>query len=167
MDRLPGTDQALLLAKVEALLSEAPRLLIPALGTIYGALAPLTEPLVRVIAGVSLAIHGYPILFGNTAGAAQFLGSVGFDPPLLWAYVVGFVEFVCGVCLAVGLLTRVVAVPIIVFLVVAIVSYHWQFGFRWENRGIEYPLFWAIVVFHFLVRGGGRCSVDAMLGREI
>ena len=146
---------------------EAPRLLVPALGPLYRALAPVTEPLIRVVAGVSLAIHGFPILFGNTAGAAAFLGSVGFHPPLFWAYVVGVVEFVGGVCLAAGFLTRVVAVPIIIFLVVAIVSYHWQFGFRWENRGIEYPLFWAIVVFHFLIRGGGPCSLDAWLGREV
>jgi len=42
-----------------------------------------------------------------------------------------------------------------------------QFGFAWENRGIEYPLFWAIVVFHFLVHGGGAWSLDAMIGREV
>jgi putative oxidoreductase len=148
-------------------MSETPRLVVPALGRIYRALTPFTEPMIRAVAGASLAFHGYPILFGNTVGATQFLGSVGFHPPLFWAYVVGVVEFVCGVCLAIGLFTRVVAVPIIVFLVVAMVSYHWQFGFRWENRGIEYPLFWAIVVFHFLVRGGGACSLDAKLGREI
>jgi putative oxidoreductase len=112
-------------------------------------------------------IHGFPILFGNTAAAAKFLESVGFENPLFWAYVVGIVEFVCGVCLAVGFLTRLVAGPIIGFLLIAIVTYHWQFGFAWENRGIEYPLFWAIVVFHFLIRGGGPCSLDALIGREV
>lgn len=143
------------------------RLVIPALGSIYGAVAPITEPLIRVVAGGSLAIHGFPILFGNTAAAARFLESVGFDNALLWAYVVGFVEFVCGICLAVGLLTRAVAVPISAFLATAIITYHWQFGFAWENRGVEYPLFWAIVVTHFLVRGGGAWSIDALIGREI
>jgi putative oxidoreductase len=143
------------------------RLVIPALGSLYGAVAPVTEPLIRVVAGGSLAIHGFPILFGNTAAAAQFLASVGFENALFWAYVVGVVEFVCGVCLAIGLLTRVVAVPIIAFLAIAIITYHWQFGFAWENRGVEYPLFWAIVVLHFLVRGGGAWSVDALIGREI
>src|SRR5262249_22631489 len=70
------------------------------------------------------------------------------------------------ICLAAGFLTRLVAAPIIGFLMVAIVTYHWQFGFAWENRGIEYPLFWAIVVFHFLIRGGGAWSIDALIGRE-
>jgi putative oxidoreductase len=97
----------------------------------------------------------------------NFLRVSDFENPLFWAYVVGGVEFVCGICLAIGFLTRLVAAPIIGFLLIAIVTYHWQFGFAWENRGIEYPLFWAIVVFHFLIRGGGPCSLDALMGREV
>ena len=93
--------------------------------------------------------------------------AIGFQNGLFWAYVVGLVEFVCGLCLAVGFLTRVVAAPIIGFLVITILTYHWQFGFEWENRGIEYPLFWSIVVLHFLVRGGGAWSVDRMIGWEV
>ena len=120
---------------------QQPQLFIPALGTIYRTFAPITEPLIRVVAGGSLAIHGYPILFGNKAAAAKFLESVGFQDGLFWSYIVGTVEFVCGLCLALGLLTRLVAGPIIGFLLIAIVTYHWQFGFAWENRGIEYPLF--------------------------
>jgi putative oxidoreductase len=46
------------------------------------------------------------------------------------------------------------------------VIHHSQFGYVWNNRGLEYPLFWAIVVFHFLMNGGGCYSLDAKLGRE-
>jgi putative oxidoreductase len=145
----------------------APRLIFPPLGQIYRALAPVTEPLIRVMAGSALAIHGYQILFGDIAVSAKFLQSVGFDNAVFWAYMVGAVEFFCGLALAAGFLTRLASGPIIGFLVVAIVSYHWQFGFNWESRGIEYPLFWSIVVFHFLVRGGGAWSLDAWLGREV
>ena len=148
-------------------MQQATRLLIPPLGVIYRTFAPITEPLIRVVAGGSLAMHGYPILFGNIAAAAKFLESAGFENGLFWAYVVGVVEFVCGLCLALGFLTRLVAAPIIGFLIIAIVTYHWQFGFAWENRGIEYPLFWSIVVLHFLVRGGGPWSLDALIGREL
>jgi putative oxidoreductase len=146
---------------------QAPRLFIPALGALYRTFAPITEPLIRVVAGGSLAIHGFPILFGNKVAAAKFLESVGFHDGLFWSYIVGGVEFFCGLFLALGLLTRLVAAPIIGFLVIAIVTYHWQHGFAWENRGIEYPLFWSIVVFHFLVHGGGRWSLDALIGREL
>jgi putative oxidoreductase len=87
---------------------QQPQLLIPAFGVLYRRFAPVTEPLIRVVAA-----------------------------------------------------------PIMGFLVVAIVTYHWQFGFAWENRGIEYSLFWSIVVLHSLVRGGGPWSLGALIGREL
>ena len=148
-------------------MADPPKLLIPRFGHIYALFAPITEPLVRLMAGGSLAYHGYQILFGNIEGAARFFESVGFEQGLLWATVVGVLELVCGLCLAVGLFTRVAAGPILVFLIVAMAVYHWDFGYNWESRGIEFPLFWALVVFHFLVRGGGPWSVDALIGREI
>jgi putative oxidoreductase len=145
----------------------APKLIIPLLGRLYDVFWPITEPLIRLMAGGSLAYHGYQILFGNIEGAARFFESVGFERGLMWAVVVGVLELVCGILLALGLFTRVAAGPILVFLIVAIVIYHWDFGYNWESRGIEFPLFWALVVFHFLVRGGGPLSVDALIGREI
>lgn len=143
------------------------RLLIPPLGRLYAIFSPFTDSLIRLMAGGTLAFHGYQILFGNIDGAGRFFESVGFENGLMWAWVVGALEFVCGLLLAAGLLTRLAAAPIIVFLIVAIVTYHWEFGYNWEARGIEYPLFWAIVVFHFLIRGGGPWSLDAKIGREI
>jgi putative oxidoreductase len=147
-------------------MTDRPRLLIPALQGVYRTLTPFTEPLIRIVAGLSLAAHGYPKLFGNTAAVAGFLAKAGFEPGMFWAIALGLTEFVGGLCLAFGLLTRLVAVPILVFLVTA-VAYHRQFGFYWDIRGFEYPLFWAIVVLHFLVRGGGPWSIDSRLGREI
>ena len=32
--------------------------------------------------------------------------------------------------------------------------------------GYEYPLFWGLVALSFVIRGGGRYSVDAAIGRE-
>jgi len=142
-----------------------PRLIIPAFAHVYRTFGPITEPLIRVVSGVSLAAHGYPTLFVNPQGAADFLADAGFEPAMMWAMIIGVVEFVGGLCLALGLLTRVVAVPILIFLVTAVV-YHWQFGFYWHVRGFEYPLFWAVVVFHFLMWGGGRWSIDNLIGRE-
>jgi putative oxidoreductase len=145
--------------------SSAP-LLVPALGPIYRGLAPFTELLVRLCAGLSLAVHGHAILFGDHDAFAAFFERAGFSPGLFWVYATGIVQFAGGLCLAAGFLTRLVAVPVLIFLLTA-VSYHWQFGFFWDIRGFEYPLFWSIVVLHFLVRGGGPWSIDAIFGREI
>ena len=143
----------------------SPRLMVPALGGAYGALAPYTETLVRLVAGLSFLPHGYPKLLNPTA-SAQFFAENGFRPALLWAIVVGCTEVFGGLCLAAGLATRVVCVPILIFLLAA-VAHHWPNGFAWIEEGFEYPLFWAVVVFHFLIHGGGRYSADAMIGREV
>jgi putative oxidoreductase len=149
-------------------MDEAPRLLIPLFGRLYRPFRPITEPLIRLIAGGALAWHGQQILFGGIERTARFFEeNVGFEHGLVLAWVVGFLELVCGLCLALGLATRLAAGPIIVFLIMTIITYHWEFGFNWESGGIEYPLFWAIVVFHFLVHGGGPYSLDARIGREI
>jgi uncharacterized membrane protein YphA (DoxX/SURF4 family) len=69
--------------------------------------------------------------------------------------------------LALGLLTRFAAVPIVLFLVVS--NYErWRVGgYFWNKTGLEYTLMWAIAAFYFLVHGGGAISVDHLLiGRE-
>ncbi len=145
---------------------DEPRLLIPALGGLYRTIAPVTELLLRLCAGLSLAAHGYPKLFGATAGNAAFFEQAGFYPPLFWTILTGLTEFGGGLCLALGFLTRLAAVPVLVFLLVA-VKFHAANGFYWNDLGFEYPLFWSVVVIHFLVRGGGRWSVDRLIGREV
>lgn len=146
-------------------MAEQSRLLIPALGGLYRALAPVTELLIRLVAGLSLVAHGYPKFFALSANA-EFLEKSGFSPGWLWAIAIALTETIGGLFLAMGFLTRLVAVPILLFLLTAI-YYHSQFGFFWNARGFEYPLFWSIVVFHFLIHGGGRWSIDHRLGREV
>ena len=145
----------------------ATKLLIPPLGRLYDVFRPFTELLMRFVAGGSLAFHGYEIVFGNVEGAGRFFESVGLNDGVFWAWVVGGLELGCGLLLAIGLLTRLAAGPILVFLGVAIAIYHAPNGFDWEARGIEYPLLWSVVVLHFLVHGGGRWSLDALIGREV
>ena len=111
-------------------MAEKQKLLIPPFGGIYAIFAPITELLIRLIAGGSLAFHGYQILFGNIEGAGRFFESLDFENGLMWAWVAGILEFVCGILLAIGFLTRIAAGPIIVFMIVAIVTYHWENGYN-------------------------------------
>jgi len=147
-------------------MNETSRLVFPGLGALYRALAPSTEPLIRLCAGLSMAAHGYAILFGDHEAFAAFFERAGFAPGYLWTIVVGITQFAGGLLLALGLFTRLAAVPLLIFLLTAI-DYHRQFGFYWDIKGFEYPLFWALVIVHFLVHGGGRWSVDGLIGREI
>jgi putative oxidoreductase len=140
------------------------RLYFPALGKLYRPVAPFTETLIRIVAGLSLVPHGLPKLM-NPASSARFLAEEGFWPGMLWAILLGLTETIGGLLLAAGMFTRLVCVPILIFLITAI-FYHSQFGFIWNELGFEYPLFWAVVVFHFLINGADPYSVDRMVIRR-
>mgnify|MGYP003700555659 CR=1 FL=1 len=147
-------------------LHPAPKRLIPALGPLTDAAAPLMEPLLRVTVGALLIPHGYVKLFGGgLAGTAEFFASVGYEPAYLLALAVALVEFVGGLMLVVGLLTRPVAVAVAVFMANAVL-FHSANGFLWTEGGFEYPLMWTIAALFFAVRGGGPLSLDRRIGRE-
>src|SRR5215813_2055209 len=144
---------------------------IPAIASITNALSPFAEPLVRVTAGLLLVPHGAQKLFGWFGGygieaTGQFFASKLGLPPSL-AVVAGLVEFVGGLMLAAGLATRVVAALVAGLMTVAVLQVHLGNGFFWTDGGFEYPLFWGVVALAFVLRGGGRYSLDAVIGREI
>jgi putative oxidoreductase len=143
-----------------------PRLFIPALGQVYAALDEWTLALLRFLAGLSMFMHGLIHISSDMAQTASFFEGEGYLPGLFWAWAVTLTEFAGGLCLAVGFLTRLVAVPIFLFLITA-VFYHMKNGFYWDQGGFEYPLMWAAVVLVFLVRGGGKASVDGLIGTTL
>ncbi|HKN27374.1 MAG TPA: DoxX family protein [Roseiarcus sp.] len=145
--------------------------LVPALGSIADALSPLAEPMVRVVTGLLLVPHGAQKLFGWFGGygveaTGQFFSAKLGLPPSL-ALVAGLIEFFGGLMLAAGFATRAVAALVFGLMAVAVLWVHLSIGFFWTEGGFEYPLFWGVVALFFVVRGGGRYSVDALMGREI
>lgn len=150
---------------------EPPRRIVPWLGRLYDALSPLALPMIRVTAGLLLLPHGAQKLFGwfggkGLEGTAQYFATQGFEPGYFWALLVALTEFVGGSLLALGLLTRPVAAMIAGFMAVAVFQQHWPNGFFWTNKGFEYPLLWGVVALAFVLLGGGRYSLDALIGRE-
>ncbi|HET8726470.1 MAG TPA: DoxX family protein [Alphaproteobacteria bacterium] len=148
-----------------------PRRIVPALSGTYDSLMPFSELLIRATIGLFLVPHGVQKLFGafgggGIAGTAQGFEGMGFSPGILWATLAGLIEFFGGLMLAVGLLTRPVAAAVTVFMAVAVFKVHWPNGFFAGNGGYEFALMWGLVALAFVIRGGGRYSVDAAIGRE-
>ena len=75
-------------------------------------------------------------------------------------------QFVAAPCVALGLLTRPMALPL--FLLMALSAYdHGKYdGWFWNKMGFEYPAMWAIGALYFLINGGGLISLDHLLGFE-
>jgi putative oxidoreductase len=145
--------------------------ILPATAGITKALSPFAEPLLRVTTGLMLVPHGAQKLFGWFGGygvdaTGQFFAQK-LGLPASLALVAGLIEFFGGLALALGLATRLAAALVVGMMAVAVVQVHLPAGYFWTSGGFEYPLMWGILALAFVVRGGGRYSLDAVIGREI
>lgn len=142
--------------------SDETRLLIPALSKVYSNLHVFAETLLRVVAGAALATHGLGKI-GDPFGSAGMVESLGFHPGAFWSLMLSLTEFVGGIFIAIGLLTRPASLAAMIVLLVTV----W---FHWITMGQGYPgaeksILWAAIFFFFVIRGGNRHSVDARIGR--
>ncbi|HEY3306457.1 MAG TPA: DoxX family protein [Candidatus Binatia bacterium] len=137
-----------------------------------------TEPifslfLLRIVLGIIFFAHGAQKVLGwygghGLKGTVGFMTSMGLPVPI--AYLVCFFEFLGGIGLIVGFLTRLAALAVAVVMVGAIATVHWKEGFfiNWElkpgkGHGIEANLAFLAMAVALVIDGGGLWSVDALL----
>ena len=125
--------------------------------------------LLRLVAGLTLAAHGSQKLFGafgggGIAGTRTFFTGLGFRRPHLMALAAGTGELAGGLLLALGLLTPLAALALVVVMLNAIATVHWRNGFFNSAGGYEYNLL--VIAAALAVTGGGpgRFSLDAAFG---
>lgn len=140
------------------------RLIVPALGPIYGRLSEFAETFLRVVAGLALVTHGFPKIL-NPLGPTGMVESLGFfpGPPEVWAVLLSLTEFFGGLFIAIGLLTRPAAFAAMISLLVT-VYFHWIFKSEGYS-GAEKSILWVAIMFFFVIRGANSQSVDARLGK--
>lgn len=145
------------------------RLIIPAFAPVYAFLAEPAYALTRFVAGAFLVPHGLWKLFGITGSQEEmiaFFQAIGLEPAVPIMIAVGLVEVIGGAFVAIGFLTRPAALAAATTTAVAAIYVHLPLGFYVEPGGVEFSALWAIVLLMVAVRGGGRISVDRLLGRE-
>jgi putative oxidoreductase len=143
------------------------KLIIPGLAPIYRCLAPYSYALMRFSTGAVLIPHGVQkVLFVPPSQFAGNIAAHGFPAPLLLAYMTYFIELVAAACLSLGLFTRLAALMMWGEMLLIIFVFNWQFGYFWTNRGVEYALLWLLLCTAILFRGGGRFSLDRLIGWE-
>jgi putative oxidoreductase len=124
---------------------------------------------VRVIVGIIMTAHGWQKLTGiGPANFGQGLAQSGVPLPIFMGYVVTFTEFIGGVLLIVGLLSRLAALFLTINLTVAIllVSIHSGLLSSTSGIGMELPLALIAGFLVILLAGPGRLSLDYLLGVE-
>ncbi|MCO6512235.1 MAG: DoxX family protein [Aridibacter famidurans] len=115
--------------------------------------------LLRIFAGIGLALgHG----IGKMPPSPRFVEGVanlGFPAPGVFAWAAGLSEFVGGLCLALGLFTRVSSFFIFCTMFTAAFVRHINDGFDGQEKALLY-MFSALL---FLFAGSGNWGVDAFV----
>ena|SRR5579863_5229544 len=143
------------------------KLVLPALRPLYASVEPLVWPLVRIAVGWNFAVHGWGKLMAGPTALLPAFAEVGFHDATLLILLLTFVEFVGGICIMFGLFTRFFAAACAIELGYICFVMYWPNGFSWMKRGYEYVLLWGLLCFAISLKGGGRLSLDRLIGREL
>jgi putative oxidoreductase len=124
--------------------------------------------LLRVIAGLTMAAHGYQKFFsgGKIAGTGKWFDSIGMRPGKLHALAAASFELGSGILLALGLLTPLAGAAFVGLMLVAAYTVHRKAGFFSVNSGWEYNLVLATIGVAVATIGPGTVSVDHLLGLD-
>ena len=143
---------------------EAPvRKYLPWIVWSYRLVEPFSFALMRLFGGGIFFIHGYARLFTDNP-------TFGFNPAVEWLTPegIGAIELVGGALLVLGLLTRPAALVLaglwFLFTIGATPAgkQHWLMLGAFDH----YPAMLFLLSLGFLLRGGGRYSLDRRIGRE-
>jgi putative oxidoreductase len=135
-----------------------------------------TLTLMRLALGVVFFAHGSQKVLGwfggyGFSGTMNFFTSV-MHIPAVFAFLSIMAEFLGGLGLVLGFLTRIAAFGIAVDMLVAVMMVHRHVGFfmNWygsqKGEGCEYHLLAIALAIALMVRGAGALSVDGALSAK-
>ena len=126
--------------------------------TVYN-FAPL--PL-RIIAGIGFMIHGITKLL-DIPGTQNSFANMGLPPEL--AIIIGLLEFIGGLAILLGILTRIAAGLLAINMIGAILQVKLSKGFI---GGFELDLLYFAIMISLILMGPGNISIEKnILKREI
>ncbi len=120
----------------------------------------LSALVLRLIAGVLMMSHGYDKLVHYSEKKATFYNflNIGTENSLLLAI---FAEFFCALFITLGLFTRLVAIPLVIIMGVAVFKVHQMDFFQ---TGEKASLFLGIFIT-LLLCGPGKVSIDGIASK--
>jgi putative oxidoreductase len=125
--------------------------------------------LLRLYFGIAFIIAGFSKL-QNIHGVADFFGSINIPFPVFNAYVVSIVEFVGGICLVLGLGTRLAAIFLGIVMIVAMVTAHYDELLKIfvdpQSVITLVPFVFFIAVLIAFIFGPGKASLDYFITKQ-
>lgn len=132
--------------------------------------APCSILLIRLMVGLVFLSEGLQkFMFPAERGAGRF-EKIGLPEPETLGLVVGTFEILCGALIAIGLLTRLASIPLIVIMLVALWATKlpmladdglWEMAHAMRTD-------WAMLLgsIYLLIHGAGSCSADRIWTRK-
>ncbi|WP_028558929.1 DoxX family protein [Paenibacillus pinihumi] len=111
--------------------------------------------LIRVVLGITFAIHGYDKFHSGIDNTAQWFASIGL--PQFLTYVVALLELVGGILLTLGLASRIISALYAIIMVFAIFMVKISVGFI---GGAEIDLALFAMAILIVLAGSGKFALD-------
>ncbi len=96
----------------------------------------------------------------------DWFASMNIPFPLLNAYMAAGTEMAGVFLLLLGFGTRLISIPLIITMIVAIFTVHLPNGFEAGSNGYEIPLYYMLMLFTLTVYGSGRISIDYIIKKR-
>jgi putative oxidoreductase len=123
--------------------------------------------LLRIILGIIFFAHGAQKVMGwfggpgLTVAADMFQKNAGIPYPLFLLST--FTEFLGGLFVLFGFLTRISSAGLVINMAVAVLHVHLMKGLFSTNGGFEYPLTLLVVSLCIFLIGPGKLSIDNLI----
>ncbi|GET22327.1 DoxX family protein [Prolixibacter denitrificans] len=101
--------------------------------------------------------------WSNMDGVISWFTQMGMPMPTLNAYMAASTEALGVILLLLGLGTRIITIPLMFVMFVAIKTVHWQHGFAASDNGFEIPLYYMLMLFTLFILGPGKISIDSII----
>lgn len=132
--------------------------------------------ILRLGLGAMILPHGLQKTMGLFGGHG-FAGTMGFFTdsmgiPWIFAFLAIMAEFLGGIGLIAGFLTRIAAFGVGFTMLVAAIMVHLPNGFfmNWfgqqQGEGIEFHLLAVAIALAIILRGGGKFSIDHCMSKK-
>jgi putative oxidoreductase len=117
--------------------------------------------LLRLVAGLSMAFsHGYGKLISFSDKADSFPDPIGLGSEIALTLAV-FGEFFCGIFVAIGLATRLSAIPVIITMIVAFAVIHGGDPFAKKEMSLLFLTMFSAI----FIAGPGKYSIDNFISK--
>ena len=102
----------------------------------------------------------------DVGAIAQWFEGMGMPLPTLNAYLATLTETFGFILLFLGLGVRIISIPLIIVMIVAIVTVHGFSHFDAGDNGFEIPLYYIIMLFTLIVYGPGKYSLQYLFFKK-